>query len=67
VAHEGLPAGYGKDQLYMLKDYRDATTADLVPAMGQEATMRAAFRNMGSMPDIRTRAGWSRILMARWR
>ena len=33
-------AGYGPDQLYMLKDYRDATTADLVPAMGQEETMR---------------------------
>jgi hypothetical protein len=37
-------AGYGKDQLYILGDYRDAITADLVPAMGQEETMRAAFR-----------------------
>jgi hypothetical protein len=36
-------AGYGKDQLYMLGDYRDAITADLVPAMGQEETMRTAF------------------------
>jgi hypothetical protein len=26
-------AAYGKDQLYMLADYRDAITADLVPAM----------------------------------
>ena len=36
--------GYGPDQLYMLGDYRDAITADLVPAMGQEETMRAAFQ-----------------------
>ena len=40
-------AGYGKDQLYMLGDYRDAITADLVPAMGQEETMRAAFQEYG--------------------
>jgi hypothetical protein len=31
----------------MLGDYRDAITADLVPAMGQVETMRAAFQEYG--------------------
>ena len=40
-------AGYGPDQLYMLKDYRDAITVALVPEMGQEETMSAAFKEYG--------------------
>jgi hypothetical protein len=39
--------GYGVDQLYMLGDYQDQTTAALVPKMGLEETLRTAFEEYG--------------------
>lgn len=36
-------AGYGPDQLYMLRDYQDARMADDVPPAGLEETLREAF------------------------
>jgi hypothetical protein len=59
-------AGYGKDQLYMLGDYRDAITADLVPAWGRKRRCAPRSRNTGAMSNIRTRAERSKILMASW-
>ena len=40
-------AGYGPDQLYMLGGYQDPETAALVPGMGLEDTLRAAFEEYG--------------------
>jgi hypothetical protein len=36
-------AGYGPDQLYMLGNYKDHMTAELVPEMNLQDTLRAAF------------------------
>ena len=36
-------AAYGPDQLYMLGNYKDPITADLVPEMNLQDTLRAAF------------------------
>ncbi len=36
-------AGYGRHQLYLLGDYQDAGTADLVPRMNLQDTMTAAL------------------------
>ena len=36
-------AGYDKDQLYMLGDYRDPAVAELVPPMPLEETLAEAF------------------------
>jgi hypothetical protein len=36
-------AGYGPDQLYMLGNYKDPITADLVPQTNLQDTLRAAF------------------------
>ena len=39
--------GYGPEQLYMLGDYQDATTAALVPKMDLADTMGAALEEYG--------------------
>jgi len=39
--------GYGREQLYMLGDYQDATTAALVPKMDMADTMRTALEEYG--------------------
>ena len=36
-------AGYGPDQLYMLGNYKDHMTAELVPEMNLQDRLRAAF------------------------
>ena len=59
-------AGYGPDQLYMLGDYREPLRQTWCLLWGRKRRCAPRSRNMGSMPDIRTRAAWSRILMARW-
>lgn len=40
-------AGYGPRQLYMLGGYQDAGTAAMVPTMGLQDTLRAAFAEYG--------------------
>ena len=39
--------GYGRDQLYMLGDYQDPETATLIPPIGLQATLVAAFTEFG--------------------
>jgi hypothetical protein len=60
-------AGYGADQLYMLGNYKDHMTAELVPEMNLQDTLRAAFEEyIGLMPYFRTRTTGLKIRMASW-